>query len=52
MFTYKFTGNYMQYLEDLTKVPANASIYDVYARDKPTQIGGTVAKIGTLSLNG
>jgi hypothetical protein len=52
MFSSKFNGNYMQYLEDLTNVPANASIYDVYARDKPSQIGGQLKKIGTLQLNG
>lgn len=42
----------MQYLDDLTHVPANASIYDVYARDKPSQIGGQLKKIGTLQLSG
>jgi len=52
MFPSKFNGNYMQWLDDLTKVPANATIYDVWAYDKPTQMGGKLSQIGSLNLNG
>ena len=48
MFSSSKPSNLMQYLDDLTHVPANATIYDVYARDKPTQIGGKLSKIGSL----
>jgi len=52
MFSSHKPSNLMQYLDDLTNVPANATIYDVYARDKPTQIGGKLTKIGSLNLDG
>ena len=41
---------YMQYILDLGYVPANSNIYDVYAWDKPAQIGGKLTKIGALNI--
>lgn len=52
MFPSKFNGNYNQYLIDLVSVPANANIYDLWGWDKPKQIGGTLSKIGTITLDG
>lgn len=44
-------GN-MAYMEDLKKVKANSTLYNVYAWDKPQQLGGKEYMIGTLKLNG
>jgi len=52
MFSSESNGNYMQWLEDLTKVPANSTIYEIHAYDKPVPMGGTLSKIGDLTLNG
>jgi len=42
----------MAYLDDLEKVPADSNLYNVYAMDKPSQIGGTEQLIGKLVLDG
>ena len=42
----------MVYVSQLETVPANSRLYDVYALDKPTELGGTEALIGTLVLDG
>ena len=44
---------YMAYTHQLeTSVPADATIYDVYAYDKPPALGGVETLIGSLKLNG
>jgi len=52
MFSSSKPSNLMQYVHDLTQVPANVDLYDVYALDKPSQIGGNFAKIGSIQLDG
>ena len=43
----------MAYTHQLeTSVPADATIYDVYAFDKPPPLGGVETLIGSLKLNG
>merc|ERR1712167_463677 len=42
----------MAYLDDLKRVPANANLYNVWAMDKPKQLGGKETNIGTLKLKG
>lgn len=42
----------MAYVSQLQTVPENATLYDVYALDMPTQIGGKESLIGTLELDG
>ena len=47
----EFKG-YMAYPQQLMTVPANSTIYDVYALDKPVPLGGTETLIGSLQLDG
>lgn len=42
----------MAYIEQLKSVPANTTLYDVYALNAPTQLGGKEQKIGSLQLDG
>ena len=42
----------MAYLDDLKNVKTNATLYNVFALDKPTQLGGKETMIGTLKLRG
>jgi len=39
-------------MNQLTGVPANSKVYDVYAYDKPSQIGGVESHIGSLNMVG
>ena len=46
-------GNYMGYIEQLsTLVPADSTIFDVYATDKPLPLGGVETLIGSIQLEG
>jgi len=45
-------GDYMDYTSQLETIPANATIYDVYATDKPLPLGGVETLIGSLQLDG
>lgn len=45
-------GNAMAYMDQLKSVPANTTLYDVYAWDASPQLGGTEKKIGSLQLDG
>ena len=36
----------------MENIPADSTIYDVYALDKPEQLGGTETLIGSLKLDG
>lgn len=42
----------MAYVGQLESVAANARLYDVYAMDKPKEMGGKETMIGTLQLDG
>ena len=42
----------MAYTQQLMTTPANSTIYDVYALDKPVPLGGTETLIGSLQLDG
>lgn len=43
----------MAYTSQLsTLIPADATIYDVYATDKPLPLGGSETLIGSLQLDG
>lgn len=42
----------MKYLDQLKAVPADSNLYNVYATDKPKQLGGKEVLIGTLKLKG
>lgn len=42
----------MAYIEQLKSIPADTSLYDVYALDAPPQLGGKEQKIGSLKLDG
>ena len=42
----------MAYPKQLTTVPADSTIYDIYALDKPVPLGGTETLIGSLKLDG
>jgi hypothetical protein len=42
----------MAYVDQLTTVPDQMVIYDVYGLDKPTELGGTEILIGSLRVNG
>ena len=42
----------MAYVGQLETVPANAVLYDVFALDKPTEMGGKSVQIGALQLDG
>lgn len=43
----------MAYLDQLmTLIPADSTFYDVYALDKPKELGGTETLIGSLQLDG
>ena len=42
----------MVFISQLETVPANSRLYDVYAMDKPEELGGTEKVIGTLVLDG
>lgn len=44
--------NYMAYVDQLTTVPDQMVIYDVYGLDKPTELGGTESLVGHLRVNG
>jgi len=45
-------GDYMAYMKQLPTVTKDANLYNIYAFDKPHQIGGTESLIGTLTLDG
>lgn len=40
------------YMKQLEGVPANIVLYEVYATDKPTALGGTESHIGSIKLDG
>ena len=42
----------MAYVDQLTQIPKNVNLYDIYAYDKPRQLGGKESLIGTLKLEG
>jgi len=42
----------MAYVSQLQTVPENSTLYNVYALDKPTELGGTETLIGALVLDG
>jgi len=42
----------MQYLDDLMSIPADSTLWDVYALTAPLAQGGTEKKIGSLKLDG
>lgn len=42
----------MAYVDQLQTVPENSTLYEVYALDKPTQLGGKESLIGSLVLDG
>lgn len=46
------TNSYMAYVDQLTELPANANLYNIYAFDRPVQLGGKEELIGTLKLDG
>jgi len=48
----EYPGDVMAFVGQLETVPANAKLYDVYALDKPTEMGGKETMIGTLQLDG
>lgn len=45
-------GDAMDYISQLESVRADLTLYNVYALDKPTPIGGTETLIGTIQLDG
>jgi len=42
----------MAYVGQLATVPADAILYEVFALDKPTEMGGKSVHIGSLELDG
>ena len=42
----------MSYIPQLLTVPADSTIYDVYALDKPLPLGGVETLIGSLKMEG
>ena len=42
----------MAYTSQLETVPADSTIYDVYALDKPVPLGGVESLIGSLKMDG
>ena len=42
----------MAYTTQLPTVPADSTIYDVYALDKPIPLGGVETLIGSLKMDG
>jgi len=52
LFPSTLSGDPMEYVHQLTTVPTNANLYDIYAFDKPSKLGGTEVKIGTMKLKG
>ena len=52
LFPKTLSGDPTGYVQQLTTVPANANLYDIYAFDKPTALGGVETKIGTMKLKG
>ena len=42
----------MSYIPQLLTVPADSTIYDVYALDKPLPLGGVETLIGSLKMDG
>lgn len=42
----------MAYLTQLESLPADSTIYDVYALDKPLPLGGVETLIGSLQMDG
>lgn len=42
----------MAYVDQLTTVPANSKVYEVYALDQPKEMGGKETHIGSLVLEG
>lgn len=51
LFPKSYKGD-MAYLDQLEDVPANSNLYNVYAWDKPKQMGGHEILIGQLKLDG
>ena len=45
-------GDYMGYMPQLEALPADSTIYDVYATDKPLPLGGSETLIGSLQMDG
>lgn len=45
-------NNPLDYVERLTTINENANLFEVYALDKPVELGGKEIKIGTLKLKG
>ena len=43
---------YMHHIDQLKTVPADSTLYDVYAVSAPLELGGTEQKIGSLKLDG
>ena len=43
---------YMKYVDQLKSIPSNSNLYDIYAFDKPVELGGQESYIGTLTLDG
>lgn len=41
-------AGYVNYLDELEKIPSGNTLYDVYATDKPTELGGTEKKIAQI----
>ncbi len=39
---------YTSWIEDLKSIPSGSVLYDVYATDKPVELGGTESKIGQI----
>lgn len=42
----------MAYLDQLVSVPEDSTLYKVYARDQPVELGGSETYIGDLVLEG
>ena len=44
--------DYFYWMDQLASVPADSVLYDVYAFDKPTELGGEEVMIGQVQLDG
>ena len=42
---------YTDYTEQLASIPLATNLWDIYAMDKPVELGGTEMKIGQMILN-
>jgi len=42
----------MEYVKQLSSIPANSTLYNVYGMSDPKEIGGKELYIGTLKLDG